>query len=228
LREVVELIETHFAELIDMFVIDLYNYLSNDDESNYLVDLVPNYAQIAAILIENKSNEFCNVVRKSSYGENEFKRKLYLHYKCNRKDRQAVINLYTVFNIVTEELLDMLGRLDDDDEASLIRIHAKHLTQVLDRDVIDTLFELIDLTTSENQLCNFLDILKCLVQIDAISLLEVHQRISLIKNISCEDDVKRSNSERIIYHLLSNLSCFEVIFEKFQNLPTETGIDEEI
>jgi hypothetical protein len=98
---------------------------------------------------------------------------------------------------------------------------------VSDRDVIDKLFELIDLTTSESQLSAFLHILQSLVQGDAISLLEVHQRVSVIRNIPCEDDVRRRNNARIILHHLSKLSCFELVWPHYEKFSTESDIEEE-
>jgi hypothetical protein len=225
-NKVVEHIETHFIELIDMFLTDLYSYLCNKDSRNYLADPVPNYTKITLLLIRKKSKEFCDAVRNSLFGENEFKRKLSLYYKRNLKDNQAVINLYTIFNVVTVELLDMLEWIDDG-KVSLTDVYGQYLKQVSDRDVIDKLFELIDLTTSESQLSAFLHILQSLVQGDAISLLEVHQRVSLIRNISCEDAARRLNNERIVLHHLSKLSCFEMVWPHYEKFSTESDIEEE-
>jgi serine/threonine protein kinase len=219
---IVELIETHFVELIDIFVTDLYNYLSSTDDSNYLADPIPNCAKTAANLCREKSNEFCDAVRKSSFGEKEFKTKLSLHFKRNLKGRDAVIELYSGFSIVTIELLDMLEDIDWP-----VSTPVEHLNQVSGRDVTDKLFQLIDLTTSEEKLNNFLHILQLLVQVDAISLLEVYQRILSIKNVPYNDDVRRLNRERIILHLLQNLSCFEVFSWGSENFFTEGDIEEE-
>jgi hypothetical protein len=225
-RKVVELIETHFVELIDMFITDLYSYLCNNDSDNYLADPVPNYTEIALLFSNKKSNEFCDAVRNSFFGENEFKRKLCLYCKRNFKDKRTVMNLYTIFNIVTVEFLDMLQWIVDDD-VFLTDVYAQYLNQVLDRDVIDKLFQLIDLTMSENQLNSFLRILQSLAQADAISLLEVYQKLSIIRNTPCEDDLRRFNNERIIVHRLSNLSCFDLVWPDYEKFSTESDVEEE-
>ena len=226
-RKVVELLETHFVELIDMFATELYSYLRNKDSSNYLADPVPNYAKIALLLSKKKFNEFCDAVRNSFFGENKFKRKLNLYCKRNLQDKQTAMNLYAIFNIVTVEFLDMLEWIDDDDDVSLTDVYGQYLKQVSDRDVIDKLFQLINLTTSENRLSSFLHVLQSLARVDAISLLEVHQRVSIIRNIPCEDDLRRLNNERIIFHRLSNLSCFELVWPYYEKFSTESDIEEE-
>jgi hypothetical protein len=110
------------------------------------------------------------------------------------------------FPLVTVELVDMLEWIKDDRfQGTAHSLH--HIKQVFDGTVIDKLFRLIDLTTSHVTLQNILNILRSLGGVDAISLLEVHQRISLIKNM-CYDDA-RYNSEDNIFSLLLNLSYFE-------------------
>lgn len=225
-RKVVELIETHFLELIDMFVTDLYNCLLNKNSNNYLADPIPNYTEIALLLSRKKSIEFSDAVRNSFFGENEFKRKLCLYCKRNLKDQRTVMNLYTIFNIVTVEFLDMLDWIVDDD-VSLTDIYGHYLKQVSDRDVIDKLFQLIDLTKLENQLSSLLHILRSLALVGAVSWLEVHQRLSIIMNIHCENDLRRLNNKRIIFLWLSKFTCFELVWPSYEKLSIESDIEEE-
>ena len=65
---IVEHIEAHFDALIDTFITDLYNYLCNNDTRKNDLDPVPDYINIANQLCIKKANEFCNAIRKSSFG----------------------------------------------------------------------------------------------------------------------------------------------------------------
>jgi hypothetical protein len=159
--------------------------LCNNDTRKNLSDSLPDYIKIANKLCIQKSNEFCNAIRKSSFGEVEFKRRLCLCRKHKSRDIRQLIELYCVFGTVTVELFDMMEQIED--------------------------------------------ILRFLARSDAVSLLEVHQKLSLINNVSDDDDKGRHSSENIIFDLLSSFGCFHkslsVVFEEC--FFTMTNIDEE-
>ncbi|UJR19488.1 hypothetical protein I4U23_022617 [Adineta vaga] len=194
-NEIVEYIKVYSAKFIDTFVTDLYHYLCNKNKGNYLAVPAPKYIDIAANLSETKSKEFCYAIRKSSFGEDKFKNELYIYFKNNPNNGYHLIELYIVFGTITIELLDMLEWVVDyQDKTFVLSYH--HLKQVSDRDVIDKLFQLIDLTTSNKYLKYFLDVLERLAEIGAVSLLELHQRISLSNNVSYGDEYNRFNDSQ--------------------------------
>jgi hypothetical protein len=174
------------------------------------------------------SSEFCNAVRKSSFGEEKFRNKLCLYCKNNPKDSEVLIKLYLIFGILTVELVDMLERIEYHDSYSGF-LDLYHPKQVSDRAVIEKLFHLIDLTTTSKKLRVAARILDFLVQLDAISLLEVHQRVSLITNLLDDDDEGQRNSDEQGFSLLSYYSCFKKEYSRYfkKNFFSEIDINEE-
>jgi hypothetical protein len=114
-------------------------------------------------------------MRKSSFGEEEFKSKLTLHCKNYPKHSQASVQLYVAFGMVTAELVDMLEWFDDYRLLDCL----KDIKQVSDHDVIEKLFHLLNLTTSKKKFERLFTIFQSLVRANVISLLEVYQRVSL-------------------------------------------------
>jgi hypothetical protein len=164
-EKIVRHIEIHFFELIEMFLNDLYNYLSKKDKNNYLSDPKPNYIEIALKISEKKCKEFCNAIQKSSFGEEKFKSRLCLYYKNNRKNRRELIELYLSFGIVTVEFVDIFEWIDNNDINWNMSLVLKNLKQMFDRDVIETLFEKIYLKISDGKNINkCIDLLRFLVQ----------------------------------------------------------------
>jgi hypothetical protein len=206
-NEIREFLETDSTEFIERIVIDLYNYLCNNDNNNYLSDPTPNYVEMALDVSEDKSKEFCNAVRKSSFGESEFKSKLTLHCKNNPQHSEILIKLYIPFGIVTVELVDMLEWLGDHPPLN----HLNDLKQVSDQDVIEKLFQLLDLTTSKKKFDCFFGILQSLVRANVISLLEVHQRLYLITHVLYRDfdPYEWRDTKDVIFEGLLDLSCFK-------------------
>ena len=224
-RKVTELLDMHCDELMNTFVMDLYNYLCSNDVTNSM----PDFIGIATVLIEKKSKEFCNAIRNSYLEEKDFKMELCRYYNRDPKSRKAILAIYTIFGVVTDELVDMLERIDDDndDQVRTVHIHEKQLTEVSDQNVIVHLFRVIDSTTSQNHLTYYLNILISLAQVGVISLLEVHENIVPIKNISYDYGTRIFNKERHILRLLTNVSCFEVVTPNFEDFSIEPDIDEE-
>jgi hypothetical protein len=229
LEEFVEQLESHSADLMDTFVIDFYHYLCDDNNRNYLSDPSPDYANIATRVSERDWNEFHTAVQKISFGEKEFKTKLSRHFLINPKDRIASIKLYIAFGIVTNELVDMLAWIGDDEKFASF-LDWRHLTQIADRGVIEKFFQLFDSKMSDNKFKSCLEILESLTNGHALSLLEVHQRISLIIDKSHHDGDKWSRREQDIFQFLFSLSCFNnqgKLLNSKGNFITKDDIDRE-
>jgi hypothetical protein len=229
--EIIDYLETHSAELIDLFIIDLYNYLRNKDKIDYLSDSTPNYIGIAREFSSRKLDEFRNAVQRSVFGEEKFKKELYLCCKNNPKDCEALICLYAVFGILTAELVEMCEEHTDN---TFFGIESEdpdlsYLKEVSDREVIDNLFQILALKTYDRKFKTSLWILKYLARNNIISLLEAHQRIPLIDNMSFGNDNQILKNDEYIFELLLNVSCFnEGVLSKFEKiLFTKNDIDEE-
>jgi hypothetical protein len=224
-REIIEHIETHYAELVDTFVTDLCDYLSNQYKNNYLSDPLPNYIELASILCASKPDAFCDAVRNSSFGEEKFKRNVCLHYKNNPLDDESSLELFSVFGVITIELLDMLKHIRYDRRKSFLWL--KEIKEVSDEEVINKLFELMHLTTSHFNWSFLKQVLEHLIEIDAVSLLEIHQRISFINNLSYKDGDGFNNTSDYAVNLLIDFSCLKEEFSRCsENFFSETDINE--
>ena len=92
---------------MNTFVVDLYNYLENEDDNHS-----PDYIYITQRILKTYLKQFLNAVRNSSFGEKQFRTKLYNHSKKYPDDCSNAFHIYSTFGIVTNELLDMLDLLD--------------------------------------------------------------------------------------------------------------------
>jgi len=79
-------IKMHSHEFFDIFVIDLYNYLCNKCNNNYLSDPTPDYINITLIFVKENFNVFHHAVQRSPFGEEGLKNELYRYfcYFCNK------------------------------------------------------------------------------------------------------------------------------------------------
>jgi hypothetical protein len=227
LDEIVRHIEIYFDELINMFLTDLYIYLWKDNINNYLADPAPDYINIAVRLMRKNQKKFYEAVQKSSFGEQEFQKRLYLCYKNHEENGVFLIELCLFSGIVTFEFIALLEYIEDDKFPDML-VNLNHVKQVSNRIVIDQLFQVIDLTMSVRKLGFLLDILQHLAENDIISLSEVHQKISLLQSVSSKAKLEFYKS-KLIFDFLSNLSCFKTqptLITK-ENLFTEAHIEEE-
>jgi hypothetical protein len=233
-EEIIEHMQAYSTELLHMFVMDLYNYLCNKRLNIYLSDLVPNYVNLALEFIKKNSILFLSTVKKSSFGEEKFKDELYLcFYHTNEPiDQVKLVELYAAFGVFTVELIDMLKWIPEHMWNHPTWIYLDRIQQVLGRDVIEELFQLLDLVASNtNSKCCFylLKILIQLVQANVVSLLEVYQRVSLIiNNIPYYDDYEYSQGGKDIFDLLLNMSSIKKISSSIftTELITKNDIDE--
>jgi hypothetical protein len=217
-----------YPESINMFVINLYNYLCKKNHNEYIHDPVPDYIRIARYIDKKHSKKFCNAVQNSSFNEKEFKTKLYIHSKNYRIDRINSIHIYSLFGIVTVELLDMMESIEENASVDF-GDSLNNLKQVSDRNAIEKLFDLLDQKRYHPMLEKFLSILKCLVKANAISLLELHQKLPLISNVLYESSFEWRRHEEDIFDLLLDSSCFEnekVSLRIQTTFTTKANIDE--
>jgi hypothetical protein len=223
-KKVIDHLEIHCTELMDIFVMDLYNYLGNKHQNNYLSDPEPDYIKIVLKISEKYFDEFRNALQKSFFGEENFKKQLYNYYKNNPKDSKALIEFYIKLGMLTFELVEML-QLIGDDLINNIKFNENCIEEVSDRDVIEKLFELFNLNIHHNKFKILLLILKSLVMVNVVSLLEVHQWFSRINNISSNDD----NNEKEFFNWLLNVGGFDggYLWKVEQILYKKSDIDEE-
>ncbi|CAM4833979.1 unnamed protein product [Rotaria magnacalcarata] len=228
--EIIDNLQTHSTELIDLFVIDLYNYLYNRDEIDYLSDRTPIYIGIAADISSSNGNEFRDAIRRSLFGEIKFKRELYFCCKKHPHDSETLIQLYADFGTLTIDLVEMC------EEYALNSVFfgvekGPNLNNIkdCDRSVIDELFQVFDSKVYNRKLKSSLWLLKYLVDNHMISLLEVHQRISIVSYIfDCNDNLLQK-TEECIFDLLLDTSCFNKgVFSDFNQIAfSKSDIDEE-
>ncbi|CAF1570611.1 unnamed protein product [Rotaria sordida] len=199
-----------------MFIIDLYNYLCNKENIDYIAELKPNYIKIALKFCETNLDIFRNTVQNSSFGEEKFKKEfsLYFYQTNNSTERKILIQLYTAFYGLTDDLIDMIQRIeyvDNDDGWKYL----KHIKQVSNRDVIEKIFKCLDSISCYVKSRCFSSILKLLIrfaQTDIVFLLEIHQHISpFINNFLCKDDDRTWNDKKDIFEFVLNLSCIRKI-----------------
>jgi hypothetical protein len=210
--DIVNHIKKHSDELIDTFVLEVYNYLKNKCYANYLSDPLPDYIEIVKRFADRNVDIFLRAIRKSSFGEEKFKRELcqYRYYGKGVRYYSTIAELYGMFGVLTIELIELLKWIHDV-QHDYVHIDLKKIKQVSDRSVLDRLFNLLCLTpfdTKHYLYSYLLGILSDLIKIHAVSLFEVHQRISLTIN-SVLDDYKKTNlsyGERMFNHLVSNSS----------------------
>jgi hypothetical protein len=218
-REIINHLKTHFAELVDIFVIDLYNYLRNKDNRNYSPDPLFDYGYIALELLQENSSMFVNAVRKSSFGEDKFKQELYLClYHMYERSYNTLYRIYSAFGVITIEFIEMLTWIDEDNnQTDSIWNNLKDIKQVSNREVIEKLFQLLNSIVYDTRFNLFLCVLQLLVnlaKVHVVSSFEIHQRISFISNhFSYDNKFTDWYRKKNIYFLLMQLSCLKNIRE---------------
>jgi hypothetical protein len=222
------------TDLIGTFIVELYNYLCNKDNSGYLVEPTPDYLNVARRISKRNFDTFRKGIQRSSVGEENFKRAIcsYFYQRSKQTDYETLVMIYAMFGILTVDLINMMECIDYywDNEMPYYLTKIKHVS---DSDVIEKIFQLLDYKASHSQFKGFSNILNLMVQLaeaHTVSLLEVHQRVSIIiNNWLYQDDTTGWNREKSIFCHLTDLSCIEN--ERFwtleEKLLTESDIDSE-
>ncbi|UJR08059.1 hypothetical protein I4U23_012336 [Adineta vaga] len=211
-KDIVAYIKTHAIELHDKFVQDLYNYLCSDCTTKYLSDPTPDYIFIVSYFSTGDFNEFRDTIRRSYFGEENFKRLLYQYFLTGASYSGTIIGLYASFGVFTLELVEMLTWITD---TMLNRIwqYIEDIKEVSDRSVVEKLFQQLGPNAYNTKFYFFEAILRSLIQLaqaHVISLSEIHQYITVILRDLLNDD-NSTNCYRIyeIIKHVSNLSCIE-------------------
>jgi hypothetical protein len=210
LWKIVDHIKTYSAELLDKFVLELYIDLCKQGTGNYLSKSTPDYINIATKLSEKHFSVFHNAVQTSYFGEDAFKRQLYLYHAKNSQCSTAIVSFYAAFGVLTAELIEMLAWIDDDFNDG-IWCYLKDIKQVSDQEVIEKLFQQLDSIAYDTRFEFLSSLLKSLVQlaqVHAVSSFEVHQQISLVfNNLSHYDSFTNSYRIYSIIDSILDLSC---------------------
>ncbi|UJR07320.1 hypothetical protein I4U23_011607 [Adineta vaga] len=210
-----------FLHVIDTFVVDVYNYLCQKENIDYLANPVPNYIKLALEFCSKNFFVFCDALQRSSFGEETFKSEysLYFYQTYKTIDRLVLVELYVAFGVITRELIDMLKLVDIVETSSgwgFIDKNAgwkyiQHITDVSDRDVIETIFQYLEFIISDKTAVCFSPILKLLVrfaQSEIVSLLEVHKYVTpLVRKVLHTE--KKWSDEDSTFELLLDLSCIK-------------------
>jgi hypothetical protein len=189
---------------------------------------------IALKIINENFNRFYNGVKNSSFGEEKLKKELmylYFHPTNKKIDSSILVKLYAAFGVLTIDLVDMLKWMKDhwDDD---LWTYLRRIKQISDRNVIEKLFELLELMAYDTKSTHVLYLIKLLIQLaelHVISLLEVQQRIAFVfKKLFCENIFMEWRDENQILHLLLNLTCLknELLLNSKTEAVTENDIDE--
>ncbi|CAF2833543.1 unnamed protein product [Rotaria sp. Silwood2] len=97
------------VQLIDIFIVNLYNYLCNKENIDYLTDFMPNYVDIALQFCERNLHVSRSAIKNCSFGEEKFRKEylLYFYQTNNLADRKILVQLYAAFDGITNELVEM-------------------------------------------------------------------------------------------------------------------------
>jgi hypothetical protein len=236
------------VQLIDIFVVDLYNYLCNKENIDFLADTMPKYVDVALKVCERNIELFRSAVRNSSFGEQQFRKEYstYFYQTNHPADRNILVKFYAVFSGITDDLIDMLTWIEsigNGDEIIEYRYeyvelgngwkYLEHIKQVSDRDIIEKIFESLDSVSCDITSRRFSSILKLLIRFaetNVVSLLEVHQHIlPVVNRYACKNDNTIWNYQKDIFETLLNLSCIRKIAvpDRKDKLFTERDIDTE-
>ena len=214
--KVADFIEERSSELLNTFVLDLYNCLYKNSRNNYLADPTPNYTYIAEKFTENEFDLFQEAIQKSSFGEEKFQREL-CHSLFHAKDGfecVRLVRLYSRFGVLTVEFIDMLEYVNEKADYEIWSC-VENINQVSSREVIENLFTKLvcnGYTTEFNIDEGVLELLIRLAKGNIVSFLEVHRRVShLIKSLSDDIGTIDWDLSKEIFDTLLSCSCIEQI-----------------
>ncbi|CAF3947296.1 unnamed protein product, partial [Rotaria sp. Silwood1] len=149
------------TEFVDLLVSDLYNYLCNKENIDYIADPVPNYVNLALELCKMHCDIFRNALQNSSFGEEKFRKEyiVYFYQTNHPSHRKTLVHLYAVFAGVTYDLIAMLKWIDSIKSRSEVAEYAHkyvesrngwkcldHIHHISDRDIIEMIFQSLDST----------------------------------------------------------------------------------
>ena len=196
-----EYLKINSQDIIDKFVLELYNYLNKMNCINYVSEHAPNYLNIGIQFAYENFDLFIRALQRSTFGEINFKKSIYNAYQ--RTCTKTLIILYGNFSVITKDLIDMLAYLEDSWN-EVIWNCLKNIKQISDRNAVEHLFNSLEASFHPDMLRLIIQ----LAQADVISLLEVHQRVSaILRQILNKNDETSLIFEQQILQDLMNLSC---------------------
>lgn len=213
-QQIADHIKRHYTELLDTFVVELYNYLYNRCNTDYISSFIPNYVEILREFVEKNFGIFHKAIKKSSFGEEKFKTGLYhyLYHGKVTKEYEIIIQIYGRFGFLTSELIEMLEWYNDV-QRELNSTFFDNIKQVSNRDCITQLFELLYLTATNTKSQIFtwlLRLLDSLAKNHIVSSLEVHEWISsIIRSVLHDYELTVWPFEHDTFYLLLKLSCIK-------------------
>ncbi|CAF4897943.1 unnamed protein product [Rotaria sp. Silwood1] len=155
------------TEFVDLLVSDLYNYLCNKENIDYIADPVPNYVNLALELCKMHCDIFRNALQNSSFDEEKFRKEyiVYFYQTNHPSHRKTLVHLYAVFAGVTYDLIAMLKWIDSIKSRSEVAEYAHkyvesrngwkcfdHIYHISDRDIIEMIFQSLDSTWNEKKI----------------------------------------------------------------------------
>ncbi|UJR12034.1 hypothetical protein I4U23_016212 [Adineta vaga] len=186
-------ITLHRNELLGQFVTDLHSYLITQTRSHEFQNPIPNYLAVTNKLVNENSKEFCQAVRLSKFGEEEFKNALRLFNErgLTMEQRNVCLRIYVSFGKLTVDFVDMMFAICLDDFSPLqcnINYYFDSI-HIADREGIEKLSDYLKSSSMRQRRLAMIWLIR-LVQLDIMSILEVQQLLSgkVIPNVKSEND----------------------------------------
>ena len=209
LQEIIGQLEMEATGFLDLFVLDLYEYMCNEDKINYLSGPSPRYIATAQDICNRKPNDFRKAIRSSHFEEKKFKE---VFYHCCIRDPSypcGALTLYLIFGVISNDFIDLCEcSVDSAGRFRLDELKLHDIKEAPDREIIDQLFQTLEFESYSRQFIVALAILKHLTEIGAISLLEVHRRLRLVNDMFNERHFTLRNQDDYIFDFLMDISCF--------------------
>jgi len=203
MKIITEYLKTCPSIVLEKFIVDLYNDLEKMNSFYYLSDYIPNYLNIVIHFIQENFDLFLRALQACTFDERNFKKTIYNAYQ--RTHNEKLIVLYGSFGIITKDLVNMLT-YEKDSWSHDIRECIGKIKKISDRNAVEQLFNVLETTFHSDLLALIIQLAK----LDLISLLEVHQRVSVIlTNSSNKNNKIYLIFKRRIFDHLMNLSCIQ-------------------
>ena len=203
IEELVNFVRQYSDEVLDRFILDVYNYLCDREDKNYLSDQLYDYVILALKVQENGWDKFYKAIKK--FGENKFKKQLCIHCMNYPQDGHYSLIFYKEFGYLTEDLLELIEKREHNDGLSTLR----GIKQVSNVNAVKKFMKQLDSNTSDKLFGYYADVLISLARMHNVSLLEMHHEISDFIKKSRDIDEKLYSFQQDLFTLLLKISCFD-------------------
>ncbi|CAF1559414.1 unnamed protein product [Adineta ricciae] len=185
-KEIVKHIEKNSSKLLDIFARNFHDYLCDKSNFNYLSPPTVNYVKIAYKAIENNFLLFQKSIQKCIFIRDVPQAEVYqyLYHKTDQSDIEALINVYIMSGVLTNELIDLWKWVVNvyNDE---IPVAFTFIKQIDGENVIEKLFEFLYSMVNQRKFSifeNLLCLLHLLAQDSIVSSSELNHHVSIILN----------------------------------------------